>query len=109
AGAVITGTTYMPDRNGDPPSCNPWNLAHTPGGSSSGSSAAVGGGMVPLALGESTGGSGIRPPSFCGVEALKPTYGRVSRKGLYVISWALDNPTIIGRSMQDIAITYNAI
>ncbi len=109
AGAIITGTTYMPDRNGDPPSCNPWNLAHTPGGSSSGSSAAVGGGMVPLALGESTGGSGIRPPSFCGVEALKPTYGRVSRKGLYVISWALDNPTIIGRSMQDIAITYNAI
>lgn len=109
AGAIITGTTYMPDRNGDPPSCNPWNLAHTPGGSSSGSSAAVGGGMVPLALGESTGGSGIRPPSFCGVEALKPTYGRVSRKGLYVISWALDNPTIIGRSFEDIAIAYNAI
>lgn len=108
AGAIITGTTYMPDRNGDPPSCNPWNLAHTPGGSSSGSSAAVGGGMVPLALGESTGGSGIRPPSFCGVAALKPTYGRMSRKGLYVISWSLDHPTVIGRTFEDIALAFSA-
>lgn len=109
AGAIITGATYMPDRSGDPPSCNPWNLAHTPGGSSSGSSAAVGGGMVPVALGESTGGSGIRPPAFCGVAALKPTYGRLSGKGLYVISWSLDHPTIIGRSFEDIALVYNAI
>ncbi|MGD9934937.1 MAG: amidase [Dehalococcoidia bacterium] len=109
AGAIITGTTYMPDRFGDAPSSNLWNLEHTPGGSSSGSSAAVGGGMIPIALGESTGGSGIRPPAFCGVEALKPTYGRVSGSGLYVISWSLDHPTIIGRSFEDIALVYNVI
>lgn len=65
--------------------------------------------MVPVALGESTGGSGIRPPAFCGVEALKPTYGRVSGRGLYVISWSLDHPTIIGRSFEDIALVYNVI
>jgi aspartyl-tRNA(Asn)/glutamyl-tRNA(Gln) amidotransferase subunit A len=109
AGAIITGSTYMPDRFGNTPSCNPWNLAHTPGASSSGSSAAVGARMVAAALGESTGGSGIRPPAFCGVEALKPTYGRISRKGLYAISWSLDHPTIIGQTFQDIALVYNAV
>lgn len=109
AGAIITGATFMPDRHGNPPSRNPWNLAHTPGGSSSGSSAAVGGGMVPVALGESTGGSGIRPPAFCSVAALKPTYGRLGGKGLYPISWSLDHPTIIARSFEDIALVYNAI
>lgn len=109
AGAIITGATFMPDRLGTPPSCNPWNLEHTPGGSSSGSSAAVGGGMLPVALGESTGGSGIRPPAFCGVAAMKPTYGRVSGKGLYAISWSLDHPTIIARHVDDIALVYNAI
>lgn len=109
AGAIITGTTYMPDRHGEPPSCNPWNLAHTPGGSSSGSSAAVGARMIPVAIGESTGGSGIRPPSFCGVGAMKPTFGRISGKGMYVISWSLDHPTVIGQTMADIALVYNCI
>ncbi|MCW2530395.1 MAG: amidase [Pseudonocardiales bacterium] len=109
AGAIIAGTTYMPDRNGDPPSCNPWNLDHTPGGSSSGSSAVVGARMLPVSIGESTGGSGIRPPSFCGVAAMKPTFGRISGKGMYVISWSLDHPTVIGQTMADIALVYNSI
>jgi aspartyl-tRNA(Asn)/glutamyl-tRNA(Gln) amidotransferase subunit A len=109
AGGIIAGTTYMPDRNGEPPTCNPWNLAHTPGGSSSGSSAAVGARMLPASIGESTGGSGIRPPSFCGVAAMKPTFGRISGKGMYVISWSLDHPTVIGQTMADIAMIYNCI
>jgi aspartyl-tRNA(Asn)/glutamyl-tRNA(Gln) amidotransferase subunit A len=109
AGAIITGTTFMPDRNGDPPSRNPWNLAHTPGGSSSGSSAVVGARMLPVSIGESTGGSGIRPPSFCGIAAMKPTFGRISGKGMYVISWSLDHPTVIAQTMADIALVYNCI
>jgi aspartyl-tRNA(Asn)/glutamyl-tRNA(Gln) amidotransferase subunit A len=109
AGGIIVGTTYMPDRNGSPPTCNPWNLAHTPGGSSSGSAASVGARMVPAAIGESTGGSGIRPPSFCGIAAMKPTFGRISGKGMYVYSWVLDHPTVIGQSMADIALIYNCI
>lgn len=109
AGAIITGTTLMPDRDGDPPTCNPWNLAHTPGGSSSGSAAAVGARMLPVSIGESTGGSGIRPPSFCGVAAMKPTFGRISGRGMYVISWSLDHPTVIGQTMADISLVYNCI
>jgi aspartyl-tRNA(Asn)/glutamyl-tRNA(Gln) amidotransferase subunit A len=109
AGAIITGTTYMPDRNGNPPTHNPWNLAHTPGGSSSGSAASVGARMVPASIGESTGGSGIRPPSFCGVAAMKPTFGRISGKGMMVFSWVLDHPTVIGQTMADIALIYNVI
>ena len=109
AGGIIAGTTYMPDRHGNPPTCNPWNLARTPGGSSSGSAASVGARMVPAAIGESTGGSGIRPPSFCGVAAMKPTFGRISGKGMYVYSWVLDHPTVIGQTTADIALIYNCI
>ena len=110
AGGIIAGTTYyMPDRHGNPPTGNSWNLARTPGGSSSGSAASVGARMVPAAIGESTGGSGIRPPSFCGVAAMKPTFGRISGKGMYVYSWVLDHPTVIGQTMADIALIYNCI
>lgn len=109
AGAIITGTTFMPDRVGWPPTRNPWNLDYSPGGSSSGSAAAVGGRLVPFALGESTGGSGIRPPAFCGVDALKPTPGRISCEGLYPISWSLDTPTIIARSFTDLALIYHVL
>ncbi len=76
AGATIIGktTTTAFAANDPTPTLNPHNHGHTPGGSSSGSAAAVGAGMIPLALGTQTGGSVIRPASFCGVAAIKPTY-----------------------------------
>ena len=70
---------------------NPHNPAHTPGGSSSGSAAAVAAGMVPLALGSQTGGSTIRPASYCGVYGLKPTHGLISRGGMFQLSRSLDH------------------
>lgn len=72
------------------PTRNPWNLDHTPGGSSSGSAAAVAAGMVPLALSTQTGGSIIRPASYCGVVGFKPSFGLVSRDGLKLTSESLD-------------------
>lgn len=110
AGAVIMGKTYMPiDERRQPPTRNPWNLEHTPGGTSSGSGAAVGARMVPLALAEQTAGSGLRPAAYCGVDALKPTYGRISRFGLYPINWSHDHVGIIGLTMADIALVFSVI
>src|SRR5439155_9312976 len=73
-----------------PPTHNPRNLAHTPGGSSSGSAAAVAAGMIPFALGTQTGGSVLRPASFCGVTGFKPTYGLFSLEGVLPYSHSLD-------------------
>src|SRR5919199_6506997 len=83
AGAVILGKTVTTEFAWmtPGPTANPHNLAHTPGGSSSGSAAAVADGMVPLALGTQTAGSIIRPASFCGIYAMKPTHGVVSTEG----------------------------
>ncbi|MDZ7728722.1 MAG: amidase [Dehalococcoidia bacterium] len=108
SGAIIIGTTYMPDRHGDPATRNPWNLAHAPGGSSSGSAASAAARMVSVAIGEQTGGSNIRPAAFCGLAGMRPTYGRFSRAGMYAISWSLDQAGIIARSMEDVAIVYSA-
>ena len=109
AGAIIMGKTYMPVLGKTPPTRNPWNLEHTAGGSSSGSGAAVAARMVPIALGEQTAGSALRPAAYCGIDAIKPTYGRVSRFGCLPFTWTLDHVGIIGLSMEDIALVLSVI
>ena len=109
AGAIILGKTYMPGASGMPPTRNPWNLQHTAGGTSSGSGAAVGARMVPVALGEQTAGSNLRPAAYCGVSAIKPTFGRASRKGMWAFSYSHDHPGIIGLSMEDLALVLSVI
>ena len=77
---------------------NPHNPEHTPGGSSSGSAAAVAAGMVPLALGSQTNGSTIRPAAFCGVVGFKPTHGLISRRGILPLSRTLDHVGLFART-----------
>jgi aspartyl-tRNA(Asn)/glutamyl-tRNA(Gln) amidotransferase subunit A len=106
AGAIILGKTETTEfALSDPaPTRNPWNMEHTPGGSSSGSAAAVSSGMCPTALGTQTGGSVIRPASFCGVVGMKPTYDLISRKGVYPLSWSLDHVGFFTRTVEDAAL-----
>ncbi|MBL8512919.1 MAG: amidase [Betaproteobacteria bacterium] len=103
AGAVILGktvttelATFVPSRT-----CNPQHLDHTPGGSSSGSAAAVAAGMVPLAIGTQTAGSIIRPAAYCGVTGYKPTYGLVPRGGVKLQSDSLDTVGVLARTVAD--------
>src|SRR2546427_824225 len=106
AGAVIMGKTVTTEFAVRAPgkTRNPHNPAHTPGGSSSGSTAAVATGMVPVALGSQTGGSTIRPASFCGVYGLKPTHGLVPRHGMFRLSRTLDHVGLFARSIEDLAL-----
>jgi Asp-tRNA(Asn)/Glu-tRNA(Gln) amidotransferase A subunit family amidase len=111
AGAVILGktvttelATYAPGRTR-----NPRNPAHTPGGSSSGSAAAVACGMVPLALGSQTNGSVIRPAAFCGVYGFKPTHGLIPRHGILRLSRALDHVGVFARTLDDVALVCEEI
>ena len=93
SGCVLIGKAETVEFAGigrDPPTTNPHNAAHTPGGSSAGSGACVATGMAPLALGTQTGGSVVRPASFCGVAGFKPTYGRVPVQGLWLHAPSLD-------------------
>ena len=106
AGAVIMGktvttecATYAPGKTR-----NPHNPEHTPGGSSSGSAAAVAAGMVPLALGSQTNGSVIRPAAFCGVYGFKPTHGLIPRHGILKLSRTLDHVGVFARTIEDIAL-----
>lgn len=85
------------------PARNPWDLAYSPSGSSSGSGAALAAGMVPLTIGSDTGGSIRGPAKSCGVVGLKPTYGRVSLHGVTTLSWTLDHVGPMGRSVADVA------
>ncbi|NQW00485.1 MAG: amidase [Rhodospirillales bacterium] len=106
AGAVILGKTITTEfaLNGQRGTTNPHDPARTPGGSSSGSAAAVADHMVPLALGSQTGGSMLRPASYCGVYGYKPSYGRISRKGVFVISRPLDHLGVYANSLDDLAL-----
>jgi aspartyl-tRNA(Asn)/glutamyl-tRNA(Gln) amidotransferase subunit A len=89
---------------------NPWSREHhLPGGSSSGSAVAVAAGMVPMALGTDTGGSVRVPASLCGTVGLKTTVGRISRAGVYPLSWTLDSVGIIARSVEDAALIYQCV
>jgi Asp-tRNA(Asn)/Glu-tRNA(Gln) amidotransferase A subunit family amidase len=106
AGAVIMGktvttefATYAPGKTR-----NPHNAAHTPGGSSSGSAAAVAAGMVPAAIGSQTNGSVIRPASFCGVYGFKPTHGLIPRHGVLQLSRTLDTMGVFARTLDDVAL-----
>lgn len=87
-----------------PPARNPWNIAHHPGGSSSGSGTALAAGFLPLALGTDTGGSVRHPAAACGLAGLKPTYDLVSRQGVYPLSMSLDHVGPMARTVEDVAI-----
>ena len=111
AGAVLIGKTVTTQfASGDPsPTRNPWRADRTPGGSSSGSGAAVAARLVPIALGTQTGGSILRPAAYNGVVGLKPTYGRVSRQGIVPLSWTLDHAGPIARSVEDAALALEVL
>src|SRR5439155_24082756 len=111
AGAVILGKTVTtPFAFLDPPiTRNPWNLERTPGGSSSGSAAAVACGMCLGALGSQTGGSITRPAAFCGVCGLKPSWGRVSADGVLPLAPSLDHVGVIAPGIRDLAILLQSI
>jgi aspartyl-tRNA(Asn)/glutamyl-tRNA(Gln) amidotransferase subunit A len=91
------------------PARNPWNLEHIPGGSSSGSGAALAAGLCVGALGSDTGGSIRGPASFSGIAGLKPTYGRCSRAGVVTLSWTLDHTGPMARSVEDCAYLLQAL
>jgi aspartyl-tRNA(Asn)/glutamyl-tRNA(Gln) amidotransferase subunit A len=92
-----------------PPARNPWNTAYHPGGSSSGSGSGLAAGLFPLALGTDTGGSVRHPGSACGISGMKPTYGLVSRRGVFPLSFTLDHVGPMARSAADAALLLEAI
>jgi len=106
AGGVLLGklnTQEFALGNATMPTVNPWNTAHTPGGSSGGSAAALSSRFVLAASGSDTAGSIRIPSSACGVVGLKPTYGRVSRHGVITLSWSMDTAGMLARSVADVA------
>jgi Asp-tRNA(Asn)/Glu-tRNA(Gln) amidotransferase A subunit family amidase len=111
AGAIILGKTQTTQfACFDPaPTANPWDLNHTPGGSSSGSGAGVAAGMCLAALGTQTLGSVLRPAAFNGIVGFKPTYGRISTYGVVPFAWTLDHVGILARSVEDSAYVFQAI
>src|SRR5262249_19049791 len=111
AGGILLGKLHMSSMPGPelPQPRNPWNTAHITGGSSTGSGAAVAGGMCLGSLGEDTAGSIRNPSAFCGIAGLKATYGRVSRYGLAPLSWSLDHCGPMARTVEDLAHMLQAI
>src|SRR5437773_5123316 len=119
AGAIVLGKLNMHEFAYGPEGLNehygqtrnPWDagIARIPGGSSSGSGAAVAAGLAPAALGSDTGGSIRIPASLCGITGLKPTYGRVSRAGVLPLAWSMDHVGPMTRTARDCALMLNAI
>jgi Asp-tRNA(Asn)/Glu-tRNA(Gln) amidotransferase A subunit family amidase len=111
SGAIVLGKTAMTVFAAmDPaPTRNPWNLEHTPGGSSSGSAAAVSAYLAPVAVGSQTAGSIIRPAAYCGVVGLKPTYGAVDRSGLFPCAWSMDHAGPLARTVADAALAFGVM
>jgi aspartyl-tRNA(Asn)/glutamyl-tRNA(Gln) amidotransferase subunit A len=106
AGAIFLGKTVTTQYASfdPPPTRNPWNAARTPGGSSSGSAAALACGMCLGALGSQTGGSITRPASYCGVTGVKPTFGRISTDGVVPLAPSMDHPGPMARCVRDLEI-----
>jgi aspartyl-tRNA(Asn)/glutamyl-tRNA(Gln) amidotransferase subunit A len=112
AGAVPLGKTVSTQfawSYDTPKTFNPWSPSHTPGGSTSGTVAAVAARQIPVGLGTQTTASLLRPAAYCGVVALKPTYGRVSCVGIHPTSWTSDHPGIACRSVADAALVLGVI
>jgi aspartyl-tRNA(Asn)/glutamyl-tRNA(Gln) amidotransferase subunit A len=110
-GAIPLGKTHTTQfAFSDPaPTNNPYLPSHSPGGSSSGSGAAVGARMVPFALGTQTAGSVLRPASYCGAVGFKPTFNWVSRSGVLPLAWSLDHVGLIARNVTDTALIFSAV
>lgn len=111
AGALLTGKTVTTEFACFSPgeTRNPRDLERTPGGSSSGSAAAVAAGMLPVALGTQTAGSVIRPASFCGIVGFKPTFGAIDREGVFPISPMLDTVGLLSRSVADVVAVFDVV
>ena len=110
-GAIVMGKTATSELAflGPPKTTNPHDYTRTPGGSSSGSAASVASYMAPLSIGSQTGGSVIRPASYCGVVGYKPTYGLISRNGVLRTSQTLDHIGMFGRNVEDVALLAKAL
>lgn len=111
AGALMLGKTVTTEAAFMVPArtTNPWNVRHTPGGSSSGSAAAVAAGFVPAAIGTQTNGSVIRPAAFCGIVGYKPSQGMLSARGIMPFSPSLDQPGVFARSVADAALLASSL
>ncbi len=111
AGALILGKTATTEfASADPAATvNPWSRGHTPGGSSSGSAAAVAARMVPIALGSQTAGSVLRPAAFCGIVGFKPGYGQIPSTGVLPFAWSLDTMGTLTRTVADAALAFRVL
>jgi aspartyl-tRNA(Asn)/glutamyl-tRNA(Gln) amidotransferase subunit A len=111
AGAIVIGKTHTTEfAYFEPaPTRNPWNVAHTPGGSSSGSAAAVAARMTPIALGTQTVGSVLRPAAYCGVVGFKGTYGLIPTDGVVPLAWSFDHVGVFARRVGDVALTASVL
>ena len=111
SGAIILGKTHTTEfaHQDAAPTRNPWNTSHTPGGSSSGSGAAVAARMCPAAFGSQTGGSTLRPAAYNGIVGFKPQHGRISAYGVVPLSWTMDHVGILTRTVEDSALIFQAV